>query len=102
MEMALGVARGMAAMEAARPPLLHRDLKPTNIFIGAPCWLPSMCVVAAAAAGACTAVWRTNCCRQSTVVGIEYWQAGGSTLCCVRAAELWSRESRSACDDGVA
>jgi serine/threonine protein kinase len=25
----------MAAMEAARPPLLHRDLKPTNIFIGA-------------------------------------------------------------------
>lgn len=34
-EMALGVARGMAAMEAARPPLLHRDLKPTNIFIGA-------------------------------------------------------------------
>lgn len=37
-EMALGVARGMAAMEAARPPLLHRDLKPTNIFIGAQCW----------------------------------------------------------------
>jgi serine/threonine protein kinase len=33
-EMALGVARGMAAMEAARPPLLHRDLKPTNVFIG--------------------------------------------------------------------
>lgn len=35
LEMALGVARGMAAMEAARPPLMHRDLKPTNIFIGA-------------------------------------------------------------------
>ncbi len=34
LEMALGVARGMAAMEAARPPLIHRDLKPTNIFIG--------------------------------------------------------------------
>lgn len=34
LEMALGVARGMAAMEAARPPLMHRDLKPTNIFIG--------------------------------------------------------------------
>ena len=35
LKMALDVARGMAAMEAARPPLLHRDLKPTNIFIGA-------------------------------------------------------------------
>lgn len=34
-EMALGVARGMAALEGARPPLLHRDLKPTNVFIGA-------------------------------------------------------------------
>ena len=34
-EMALGVARGMAAMEAASPPLLHRDLKPANVFIGA-------------------------------------------------------------------
>ncbi len=33
-EMALAVARGMAAMEGAQPPLLHRDLKPANVFIG--------------------------------------------------------------------
>lgn len=31
--MAARVAQGMCAMEAATPPILHRDLKPTNIFL---------------------------------------------------------------------
>lgn len=34
--MALEVARGMQALEEAVPPILHRDLKPTNVFVGAP------------------------------------------------------------------
>lgn len=34
--MALEVARGMQALEESVPPILHRDLKPTNVFIGAP------------------------------------------------------------------
>ncbi len=33
--MALGVARGMQALEKAQPPILHRDLKPSNVFIDA-------------------------------------------------------------------
>lgn len=33
--MALGVARGMQALEEAQPPILHRDLKPSNVFIDA-------------------------------------------------------------------
>jgi len=33
--MALGVARGMAALEENDPPIVHRDLKPTNVFIDA-------------------------------------------------------------------
>jgi len=33
--MALGVARGMAALEENEPPIVHRDLKPTNVFIDA-------------------------------------------------------------------
>ena len=33
--MALEVARGMQALEESVPPILHRDLKPTNVFIGA-------------------------------------------------------------------
>ena len=32
--MALEVARGMQALEEADPPILHRDLKPTNVFVG--------------------------------------------------------------------
>lgn len=35
LDMALGVARGMAALEENDPPIVHRDLKPTNIFIDA-------------------------------------------------------------------
>ncbi len=31
--MALGVARGMQALEAAEPPVLHRDLKPSNVLL---------------------------------------------------------------------
>ena len=31
--MALGVARGMAALEGNDPPIVHRDLKPSNVFI---------------------------------------------------------------------
>ncbi len=27
------VAQGMQALESCSPPLLHRDLKPTNIFV---------------------------------------------------------------------
>ena len=33
--MALGVARGMQALEAAEPPVLHRDLKPSNVLLDA-------------------------------------------------------------------
>ena len=33
--MGLEVARGMQALEESVPPVLHRDLKPTNIFVGA-------------------------------------------------------------------
>ena len=33
--MGLEVARGMQALEESVPPILHRDLKPTNIFVGA-------------------------------------------------------------------
>ena len=33
--MALGVARGMQALEEAEPPILHRDLKPSNVLIDA-------------------------------------------------------------------
>ncbi|KAK9830463.1 hypothetical protein WJX72_011909 [[Myrmecia] bisecta] len=33
--MALGVAKGMQALEMAAPPILHRDLKPSNVFIDA-------------------------------------------------------------------
>ena len=32
--MGLEVARGMQALEESVPPILHRDLKPTNIFVG--------------------------------------------------------------------
>lgn len=35
LQMALGVARGMAALEENDPPIVHRDLKPTNVFIDA-------------------------------------------------------------------
>ncbi|KAK9800891.1 hypothetical protein WJX73_007224 [Symbiochloris irregularis] len=33
--MALGVARGMQALEEAQPPILHRDLKASNVFLDA-------------------------------------------------------------------
>ena len=33
--MALGVARGMQALEEADPPILHRDLKPSNVLLDA-------------------------------------------------------------------
>lgn len=40
--MALGVARGMQALEEAQPPILHRDLKASNVFLDAGghalCW----------------------------------------------------------------
>ena len=35
LQMAMGVARGMAALEENEPPIVHRDLKPTNVFIDA-------------------------------------------------------------------
>jgi serine/threonine protein kinase len=35
MDLALGIAEGVAALHAADPPILHRDLKATNIFVAA-------------------------------------------------------------------
>ena len=33
--MALGIARGMQALEESDPPILHRDLKPSNVLLDA-------------------------------------------------------------------
>ena len=33
LDMALGIARGMAYLHSQRPPVLHRDLKPENVLI---------------------------------------------------------------------
>ena len=42
LRMALGVARGMQALEEAQPPILHRDLKASNVFLDAGMQLPAV------------------------------------------------------------
>ena len=85
----IAVVRGMVHLHAQRPPLLHRDLKPGNIFLGELLW--GCCVegtrVAAAAVGTALAVAP---CGPTWEPGKIFVGERASLPPDIHGAELWS------------